>query len=230
MESSSQNDAKGERAMAKLGIPSVAMSGSPMPADDIQAELRRKLRAPLNAVVGLAELLKVDPSNTASDEIIGYILGAAREMSEIVNLDQDLPDLKETSETAPDSSTRPICCDVLYIEDRIANYVLVESILNCRPELTVLHADCGEAGIRLARSHKPKLILLDLNLPDMHGSEVLERLKKQSETAKIPVVVVSADAMPSQIERLLAAGAHDYLTKPLTIAPFFAVVDAALTD
>ena len=69
------------------------------------------------------------------------------------------------------------------------------------------------------------MILLDLNLPDMHGAEVLRRLQEQPETAGIPVVVLSADATPSQIERLLSAGARNYLTKPFDIDPFLALVD-----
>jgi len=73
------------------------------------------------------------------------------------------------------------------------------------------------------------MILLDLNLPDIHGSEVLRRLQSDTETAKIPVVVLSADATPSQIERLLSAGARNYLTKPFDIDPFLAVIDETVS-
>ena len=79
--------------------------------------------------------------------------------------------------------------------------------------------------MELAQAHRPKLILLDLNLPDIHGSEVLRRLQNEPATAQVPVVVLSADATPSQIERLLTAGARNYLTKPFDIDPFLAVVD-----
>src|SRR5439155_5491111 len=89
----------------------------------------------------------------------------------------------------------------------------------------LLHAVKGETGIELAQIHLPKLILLDLNLPDMHGSEVLEKLQRNPETAELPVVVLSADATPSQIERLLTTGARNYLTKPFDIDPFLAVVE-----
>jgi CheY-like chemotaxis protein len=80
-------------------------------------------------------------------------------------------------------------------------------------------------GIELARSDRPKLVLLDLNLPDLHGSEVLQILQGTDGTKDIPVVVLSANATPSQIERLLTAGARNYLTKPFDIEPFLAVVD-----
>ena len=69
-----------------------------------------------------------------------------------------------------------------------------------------------------------------LNLPDMHGSEVLQRLQQNPETARIPVVILSADATPSQIERLLTAGARNYLTKPFDLDPFLAVIDEFVTE
>ena len=72
---------------------------------------------------------------------------------------------------------------------------------------------------------KPKLILLDLDLPDMHGAEVIQLLQKGPAASRIPVVVVSGDATPSQIERLLVLGARNYLTKPFGAEPFLAVVD-----
>jgi CheY-like chemotaxis protein len=119
----------------------------------------------------------------------------------------------------------PATCDVLYIEDDPVNFTLVERILEFRPSLKLMHARSGGDGVELAQTYHPKLILLDLNLPDMHGSEVLRRLQTQPQTATVPVVVLSADATPSQIERLLTAGARNYLTKPFDIDPFLAVVD-----
>lgn len=104
-------------------------------------------------------------------------------------------------------------------------FTLVERILEFRPGLTIIHAPHGQIGVELAVNHRPKLILLDLNLPDMHGSEVLRLLQRNPATAEIPVVVLSADATPSQIERLLRAGAKNYLTKPFDLEPFLAVVD-----
>ena len=72
------------------------------------------------------------------------------------------------------------------------------------------------------------LILLDLNLPDIYGAEVLELLKAEERTCSIPVVVISADAMPHQLEKLLLAGVKDYLTKPLDIKVFLKIVDEFL--
>ena len=119
---------------------------------------------------------------------------------------------------------------MLYIEDDLVNFTLVERILESRPTLKLLHAFRGGVGVELAQIHRPKLILLDLNLPDMHGSEVMQRLQSDPSTAHVPVVVLSADATPSQIERLLEAGARNYLTKPFDIDPFLAVVDEMVSE
>jgi CheY-like chemotaxis protein len=83
----------------------------------------------------------------------------------------------------------------------------------------------GSVGLVLARDHVPDLILLDLNLPDVSGEEVLLRLLSDPQTAEIPVVVLSADATKGQVKRLLDAGARAYLTKPIDVATFYEVLD-----
>ena len=85
-------------------------------------------------------------------------------------------------------------------------------------------------GLDLARQHEPDLILLDLNLPDLHGGEVLARLQQSALTRDIPVVVISADATSKQIEKLIAAGARDYLTKPLDVQQFLDTLDKFLRE
>jgi len=189
-----------------------------------RAELNQKLRAPLNAIVGFAELLSMRPRASVSQEAdVQHILRAARDLLGIINQELGEGTANETPEFAPVSE--PASCDVLYIEDDPVNFTLVERILEFRPALKLTHARCGEDGMDLAKAQHPRLILLDLNLPDMHGSEVLRRLQSEPTTANVPVVVLSADATPSQIERLLTAGAKNYLTKPFDIDPFLAVVD-----
>ena len=188
-----------------------------------RADLNQKLRAPLNAIIGFAELLAMRPGGSATKEAdVQHILKAARDLLGIIN--QELGEGGDSAERVafmPAATT----CDVLYIEDDPVNFTLVERILEFRPALTLMHARTGQSGIDLAQAHRPKLVLLDLNLPDMHGSEVLRQLQREAATAKVPVVVLSADATPSQIERLLTAGARNYLTKPFDIDPFLAVVD-----
>jgi len=194
---------------------------------EFRMELSHKLRTPLNAIIGFAELMARRPGTAAKDPDVQHILKAAREMLEIMNRELGDPDVPPKS--AP-NLVPPIFCDVLYIEDDLVNFTLVERILEFRPALKLLHAVKGDTGIELAQIHLPKLILLDLNLPDMHGSEVLEKLQSNPDTAQLPVVVLSADATPSQIERLLTAGARNYLTKPFDIDPFLAVVDEMVSN
>ena len=83
----------------------------------------------------------------------------------------------------------------------------------------------GELAVDMAREHAPGLILLDLHLPDMGGDEVLLRLRKETATANIPVVILSADATQRQIRRLLDLGAYAYLTKPLKVARLLELLD-----
>jgi PAS domain S-box-containing protein len=119
-------------------------------------------------------------------------------------------------------------CTVLYIEDNLSNLTLVETIFQRRPDIKLLVAMQGRLGLTLARDHRPDLILLDLNLPDIPGDEVLRHLQDIPEMRKTPVIMISADATPGQIERLLAAGAHSYLTKPLNVRQFLEAVDEVL--
>jgi CheY-like chemotaxis protein len=194
---------------------------------EFRVELSQKLRTPLNAIIGFAELVARRPGTPAKDPDVQHILKAARDLLEIIN--RELADPDVPSKSIP-NLVPPISCDVLYIEDDLVNFTLVERILEYRPALKLLHAARGEIGIELAQIHRPKLILLDLNLPDMHGSEVLRRLQDDPSTAQVPVVVLSAVATPSQIERLLTAGARNYLTKPFEIDPFLAVVDEMISE
>jgi CheY-like chemotaxis protein len=195
---------------------------------EFRAELSQKLRTPLNAIIGFAELVAMRPGTATKDPDVQHILKAARDLLEIINRELADPNLQPPK--SEPSLVPPISCDVLYIEDDLVNYTLIERILEFRPALKLLHAARGETGVELAQIHHPKLILLDLNLPDMHGSEVLQRLQSDPVTAQVPVVVLSADATPSQIERLLTAGARNYLTKPFDIDPFLAVVDEMVSE
>jgi CheY-like chemotaxis protein len=86
----------------------------------------------------------------------------------------------------------------------------------------------GQLGLELAFEHQPDLVLVDINLPDLSGHTVLRRLRADARMSHAPIVVVSADATPSQIASCRAAGADDYLTKPFDIPAFFAVIDGYL--
>ena len=117
---------------------------------------------------------------------------------------------------------------VLYIEDNPANLRLVEQILSRVPNLQVLSAAEPLAGLALAEEHIPDLILLDINLPDMDGYEVLEKLRSNSKTSKITVIAVSANAMPKDVSKGEAAGFDSYITKPINVKKLLAKVEANL--
>ena len=117
---------------------------------------------------------------------------------------------------------------VLYIEDNLSNLRLVERIVTRRPGITLLSAMQGSRGLELAQAHRPDLIVLDLHLPDMSGQEVLAQLRAEPATREIPVVILSADATPSQVSRVLQQGAHAYLTKPLVVTQFLTLLDELL--
>ena len=106
---------------------------------------------------------------------------------------------------------------VLYIEDDSINLELIERLLALNKSLVLLTATRGEHGLEIARAEHPDLILLDVHLADMDGAEVLRELRSDPATADVPVVVVSADAMGEQIERMRDLGAQAYVTKPIDI-------------
>ncbi len=117
---------------------------------------------------------------------------------------------------------------ILYIEDNPSNLRLIEQILARYPDVRLIEAMQGQLGLELANTHTPDWILLDLDLPDMPGEEVLHNLRRNPRTEKIPVTVLSADATPSQIGRLKTAGAREYLTKPLDVRQMIALLEETL--
>jgi signal transduction histidine kinase/ActR/RegA family two-component response regulator len=119
---------------------------------------------------------------------------------------------------------------ILHIEDNLSNLKLIEKIFAQRSDVEVVAAMHGSLGLELAHENRPSLILLDLHLPDIDGEQVLQRLRDDPITASIPVVIVSADATPGQIQRLLAAGATSYITKPIDVRELLDVFDRTVGD
>jgi PAS domain S-box-containing protein len=117
---------------------------------------------------------------------------------------------------------------LLYVEDNPANLKLVEQIIARHPDIRLMAAVNGNSGIRIAREHKPEVILLDINLPDIDGFEVLRILRSDPITAHIPVIAISANAMPLDIERGMKAGFFRYITKPIKVDEFMEAMDVAL--
>jgi PAS domain S-box-containing protein len=140
-------------------------------------------------------------------------------------------DRNETAPAAPGLQAQPPLrpagqhARLLYIEDNPVNLLIVQEVMAQRPDLH-LHTACdGLSGVSQARSHRPDLILVDMQLPDIDGHEVLRRLRADEATAGIPCISVSANAMPEDIERALKAGFDDYWTKPLDLRVFMHSLD-----
>ena len=121
-------------------------------------------------------------------------------------------------------------CKVLYVEDNPSNIRLLQQIFARYPQLTLEVAEEAFLGIYKARSQQPDLIILDINLPGMDGYEVLKVLKMDEQTHHIPVLGLSANAMPYDIERGKKSGFYDYLTKPVQINQLLAAFNQLLQD
>jgi len=117
---------------------------------------------------------------------------------------------------------------LLYVEDNPANLKLVEQLIVRRPDMRLLVAGDGDLGVQLARANHPEVILMDINLPGISGIEALKILREDPETAHIPVVALSANAMPRDVEKGLQAGFFRYLTKPIKVGEFMNTLDVAL--
>jgi CheY-like chemotaxis protein len=130
----------------------------------------------------------------------------------------------------PDESSNNGQPRVLCVEDSEPNFRLIESVLRERPGIELVWAETGAKALQLLQEKTPQLVLLDLDLPDMHGSKVLQDLHAQPGLNGTPVIVISADATPSQIERMLSAGARNYLTKPFDIRRFLFMFDEIMTS
>jgi PAS domain S-box-containing protein len=147
---------------------------------------------------------------------------------ELPGAENPLEKIEPAAENVTVESSGSTSATVLYIEDNPSNLRLVERILAQRPAIHLISTAQGKAGIELAHKERPDAVLLDLNLPDMHGHEVLMKLRGHEATAQIPVIVISADATPRQVQRLKEGGAQDYLTKPIAVARFLQVLDETL--
>ncbi|MBI5214144.1 MAG: CHASE3 domain-containing protein [Ignavibacteriae bacterium] len=118
---------------------------------------------------------------------------------------------------------------VLYVEDNLANIHLAEKIFGRLPGLKLITVMQGRMAIDLAKQHKPDMVLLDMHLPDINGIEVLKQLRVETTTKEIPIVFMSADATHTQVERALAAGARNYITKPIDVKELLKIVGEVLS-
>ena len=139
-----------------------------------------------------------------------------------------LDQAEHTASARPQARNGAAPHTLLYVEDNPANLQLVEQIIARRPDIRLLSARNGTVGIELARASRPDVILMDINLPGMSGIKAMQILRADTATAHIPVVALSANAMPRDIERGLEAGFFRYLTKPIKVHEFMETLDVAL--
>jgi CheY-like chemotaxis protein len=125
---------------------------------------------------------------------------------------------------SPGTTPRTVLC----VEDNPANLELVEQLVARRPDLRLLTAADGKLGIEFALAYQPQVILMDVSLPDMSGLEVMQILRADPSTAHIPIIALSANAIPGDVAKGMEAGFYRYITKPIRIDEFMDALDIAL--
>jgi two-component system, cell cycle response regulator DivK len=118
---------------------------------------------------------------------------------------------------------------ILIVEDNAKNMKLVRDLLQHHGHST-LEAETGEAGLQLALTHRPDLVLMDIQLPDIDGTTVLARIREDTSFDAMPVLAVSASVMPDEQQRIVGSGFDGFIAKPISIKPFLAAVQRALTE
>jgi CheY-like chemotaxis protein len=143
------------------------------------------------------------------------------------------PQLAAQNGGAEDAAASPLLAgamrrSLLYVEDNPANMKLVEQLIARRPDMQLFTAENGTLGIEMARALQPHVILMDINLPGISGIEAMKILREDDATAHIPIVALSANAMPRDIANGMEAGFFRYLTKPIKVNEFMDTLTAAL--
>ena len=152
------------------------------------------------------------------------------ELIAVVATPVDFPDVVSPASPDPLAANPLPKKIVLYVEDNPANLKLVEMLVARRPELVLLTAGNGDLGIELAQAHRPDVILMDINLPGTSGLKALSVLRRHPDTNHIPIIALSANARPRDIEAGLKAGFLKYLTKPIKVAELLDTLDLTLAE
>ncbi len=210
------------------------------------ARMSHELRTPMNAVLGFSQLMRDDPVHALSPpqlQRLHLIESAGHELLKLIDnlleISQrnDLPAAAApaaatpfvvaaaSGETAPPPAPAPPGLHVLCVEDNPVNLLLVQEVLALRPHVRLRCAENGQAGVAAALQEAPDVMLLDLQLPDISGHDVFQRLHHLPQLAACRFIALSADAMPESITAARAAGFHDYWTKPIQFDHFLAQID-----
>jgi CheY-like chemotaxis protein len=174
----------------------------------------------------LLELMggEIGVTSTAGIGSLFWIELKSTEVTQYAPVSRALDAISSRAATPANGTSRTM----LYVEDNPANLKLVQEIIGFRPDIRLLTAADGSFGVELARGHLPDVILMDINLPGISGNEAMLMLRADPKTAHIPVIALSANAMPRDIEKSMAFGFFRYITKPINIEQFFDAVNAAL--
>ena len=203
------------------------------------ARLSHELRTPMNAVLGFTQLLESDATEPPSARQRGRLRRIAEAGAHMMALVDDLLELTRadaadrvdapapaaTPVPAPEAPPAAAPVTVLCVEDNPVNLLLVRELLSRLPQVRLHEAVDGAGGIAAALAHRPDLLLLDMQLPDINGLEVLARLRGEPSLAHSVFVALSANAMPEQIAAARAAGFHEYWTKPIDFSQFLSGLD-----
>ena len=197
------------------------------------ARMSHELRTPLNAILGFSQLLlaaddstdragqrqKLAKIQTAGQQLLSLVDGVL----ELSGLGSDQAEVRAAAPPAPAApASKP---RVLYIEDNAVNMMIVSELLAQRTQYEFHGAVDGASGVAMARALQPALVLVDMQLPDFDGIEVLRRLRADPATAPLTCVALSANAMPDDVAIARQAGFADYWTKPINLGDFIASVD-----
>jgi CheY-like chemotaxis protein/PAS domain-containing protein len=194
------------------------------------ARMSHELRTPLNAILGCAQLLRGgeldDP--VLRERRVAEIEAAGRQLLTLVDRVLDLSE--RTAAQAAPAAARPLgpataAKTLLYIEDNSVNAMIVTALVQRRSDLRIVVAETGQEGLARAVELQPALVLLDMQLPDLDGSEVFRRLRADPRTAALPCIALSANAMQQDIDAALASGIMAYWTKPLDFQRFARSMD-----
>lgn len=209
------------------GIPPEKMSHLFIPFERLGAEFSATEGTGIRLVLSkrLVEMMggTLEVGSTAGEGSTFWIEFPRAAEAEIEHAANAWVPLSETGQVDLDAKVK-----VLYVEDNLANLKLVKIFLGQRPDFVMFGAANGDIGLELARSHRPDVILLDINLPGMNGYQILAQLRTMPETRDIPVIALSADAMPHDVETGIAAGFFNYLTKPIDMNALLTSINLAL--
>lgn len=233
----------------ELQITREAAERANLAQSDFLSAMSHELRTPLNAILGFAQLMEMgSPQPTpGQQDSIDQILQAGWHLLALISESLD-PALTESGK--PPLSIEPMLLpellaealpvtlapvqagtasyNLLCVEDNPANLKLVEQLIERRPDIRMLSACDGRLGVETARAHLPDVILMDINLPGISGFTAMRILAEDPATAHIPVIALSANARPRDIEMGLEAGFFRYLTKPIKVGELMDTLDAAL--